>query len=302
MDNKIFAVIVTYNGKKWYDRSIGRLATFNPEVEIIVVDNASSDGSAGYIREQFPSVHLMESGENLGFAKANNLAIRYALDHGADYVLLLNQDAWVEEDTVAGLVATFEENTSVGIAVPMQLDGSGAALDYYFAQNLSGLFVSDAYGHTLQPYYDIRYAPAAAWMLSRACFETVGGFDTDLFSHYGEDENYCQRLHFHGLRMVLGTRCAICHDHRSVKDGDNYAGRKLWQERNQTLADKITLANICRADIHIDQLIMAARARACLAACSLMFGPCRAYRERVALLKQIQASRTRSEAQGPHWL
>ena len=261
MDNKIFAVIVTYNGKKWYDRSIGRLATFNPEVEIIVVDNASSDGSAGYIREHFPSVYLMEPGENLGFARANNLAVRHALDHGADYVLLLNQDAWVNENTMAGLVATFEENTSVGIAVPMQLDGTGEALDYYFAQNLSGLFVSDAYGHTLQTYYDIRYAPAAAWMVSRICFETVGGFDTDLFSHYGEDENYGQRLHYHGLRMVVSTRSAVCHDHRSVKDGDNYAGRKLWQKRNQTLADKITLGNITRNDIHIDQLIMAARAR-----------------------------------------
>ena len=299
---KVFAVIVTYNGKKWYDRSIGRLAAFNPEVEIIVVDYASTDDSAGYIREHFPSVYLMEPGENLGFARANNLAIRYALDHGADYVLLLNQDAWVDENTIARLVTTFEENTSVGIAVPMQLDGSGAALDYYFAQNLSGLFVSDAYGHTLQTYYDIRYAPAAAWMVSRACFETVGGFDTDLFSHYGEDENYGQRLHYHKLRMVVSTRAAVCHDHRSVKDGDNYAGRKLWQQRNQTLADKITLGNITRNDIHIDQLIMAARARSILAACSFMFGQSRAYRERVSLLKQIQTSRIRSAAKGSHWL
>ena len=96
---KIFAIVITYNGQKWYDRCFGSLSASETPVEIVVVDNASSDDTVGFIKERFPGVHLIESKENLGFAKANNIGIRYALDNDADFVFLLNQDAWIEKDT-----------------------------------------------------------------------------------------------------------------------------------------------------------------------------------------------------------
>ena len=69
---KIFSIIVTYNGMRWYDRCLGSLRNSELPVETIVIDNASSDDSVNYIKANFPEVHLIESNENLGFAKANN--------------------------------------------------------------------------------------------------------------------------------------------------------------------------------------------------------------------------------------
>ena len=107
---KIYAIVITYNGKKWYDRCFGSLRDSEMPVETIVIDNTSTDDTIEYIKTHFPSVHLIESKENLGFAKANNIGIRYAIDNNADYVFLLNQDAWIENDTLTALLRTFEEN------------------------------------------------------------------------------------------------------------------------------------------------------------------------------------------------
>ena len=107
----IYTIIVTYNGLKWYDRCFGSLRTSDVPVHTVVIDNASSDGSVAYIREHFPEVTVIEEKENLGFAKANNVGMRYALDHGADYVFLLNQDAWiVQPDTLARMIGISERH------------------------------------------------------------------------------------------------------------------------------------------------------------------------------------------------
>ena len=86
MDLKLFVIIVTYKGKQWYDRCFTSLRESTVPVQTIVVDNASEDGSVEYIREHYPEIVLMENKENLGFGQANNLAMRYALDHDCDYV------------------------------------------------------------------------------------------------------------------------------------------------------------------------------------------------------------------------
>ena len=91
---KIFVVIVTYKGKQWYDKCFQSLRESTIPVQIVVVDNTPGDEDAKYIKTHFPEVHLIKMNENLGFGKANNLGMRYALDNGCDYVFLLNQDAW----------------------------------------------------------------------------------------------------------------------------------------------------------------------------------------------------------------
>src|SRR5574344_2140153 len=104
MDNlEIYAVVVAYNGMQWYDKCFGSLQASSVPVHTIVIDNASGDNTVAYIKEQFPNVHIIESKTNLGFAKANNIGIKYAMDNNADYVFLLNQDAWIEEDTLSVL-------------------------------------------------------------------------------------------------------------------------------------------------------------------------------------------------------
>ena len=96
----IFAIIVTHNGMRWADRCFGSLRTSTLPVSTIVIDNASTDGIADHLESHFPEVELIKSTENLGFAKANNIGILKAYNAGADFVMLLNQDAWIEPNTL----------------------------------------------------------------------------------------------------------------------------------------------------------------------------------------------------------
>lgn len=226
---KVSCIIVTYNGMRWVDRCMGGLLASSVPLSVIVVDNASTDGTAAYIKKQIPQVDLLESKENLGFAKANNIGIRQAFDAGADYFLLLNQDAWVQPDTVAELLKTFEENEKVGIASPIHLNGSRSALDHHFVEYMGGNFASDAYLNTIKHYYELTFVNAAAWLIGRECVENVGGFDTLLFRHYGEDVNYCQRVAYHGFKIFVNTQCSICHDRED---------RKVNDEKYQSLANQ----------------------------------------------------------------
>lgn len=240
---KIFAIVVTYNGMRWYDRCFGSLRNSDMPVETIVIDNASTDETVSYIKEHFHEVCLIESKENLGFAKANNIGIKRALDNGADYVFLLNQDAWVEKDTLTKLVQTFDENENVGIASPIHLNGEYTGLDWGFVGCIPADAISDAILGGLKKYYKSQEVNAAAWLVSAECLKQVGGFDTLLFKHYGEDNNYCQRIKYHKYNLMINTTCSICHDRMVRKRKEEFEYRdKLY--RQYDIDTKIKYANI----------------------------------------------------------
>ena len=73
------------------------------DVEVVLVDNGSTDESQQYIRENYPDIIFRQSETNLGFGRAHNIGIEYAIEHGYDYVYLLNQDAWIHNDTIEKL-------------------------------------------------------------------------------------------------------------------------------------------------------------------------------------------------------
>ena len=131
LNKKIFVIIVTYNGSKWIEKCISSVMNSSYLVKIIAIDNNSDDNSVQLLK-QFPQVHLIESQENLGFGKANNLGIDLALQKKADYVFLLNQDTWIFENTILNLILAAENNTSFGIISPMHFSGDGVNLDESF--------------------------------------------------------------------------------------------------------------------------------------------------------------------------
>lgn len=296
---KIFAIVVTYNGKKWYDRCLGSLRDSETPVETIVIDNASSDDTVEYIKNHFPKVHLIESKENLGFAKANNIGIRYAIDHDADYVFLLNQDAWVEKNTLTKLVQTFEDNENVGIASPIHLNGSYTDIDFAFGNCLPSKCISDLYYNRDVPYYEVPFVNAAAWLLSSECIKKVGGFDTLLFRHYGEDNNYCQRLSYHNLRVYVNMHCTICHDRESRKDaiGQN----PLWNQVNERIDLRVNMGNINKEINMADRIKKAKRKRL---QCSILLSKSRVkkYGELIANYCLIEESREKNKKMGMNWL
>jgi GT2 family glycosyltransferase len=204
LNKKVFVVLVTYNGAHWIDKNIQSLLDSKYPVSIIAIDNNSTDNSAALL-SNYPKVDLIQSPDNLGFGKANNIGMKKALDEGADYVFLLNQDAWVFEDTIGSLVVAMEQQTDLGIISPKHFSGDGATLDKSF-ETYWGRKTQELGAVAVVPFVN-----AAAWMLSRKCIETVGYFEP-LFGHYGEDRNYCDRVRYHKFKIGIDTNSRIVHD------------------------------------------------------------------------------------------
>ena len=95
MNYKIHIIIVTYNAMKWAERCFSSLRKSSVPLSAYVVDNGSTDGTQDYINKNFPEVDFHQSPENLGFGRANNLAIEKAFRDGAEFFYLMNQDAWI---------------------------------------------------------------------------------------------------------------------------------------------------------------------------------------------------------------
>lgn len=212
---KIFVIVVTYNGETWIDKCFGSLRNSTIPVHSICIDNNSADASVQNVLSNFPEVELISLHENLGFGKANNIGIKKAIVAGADYVFLLNQDAWVNPDTIKTLVDNHLRNIDYGVLSPIHLNGKGDALDENFANNMrpeiTPGFLSDTYLGCQKLIYRTSYVNAAAWLVSKACLERVGGFDP-IFSHYGEDDDYLNRVSFHGFSVGIVPQVVVFHD------------------------------------------------------------------------------------------
>lgn len=226
---KIFVIVVSYKGQRWYDNCFSSLRQSTIPVQTIVVDNASNDGTVEYIKENYPEIHLIESKENLGFGKANNIAMRYALDHGCDYVFLLNQDAWVEPDTFEKLVDIAERHPDYGIVAPLQVDKEKTKVLYglvdflTYPGKMNHQMISDLFLGKAEEIYSVSEVNAAAWLLPRRTLETIGGFDP-IFLHYGEDWNYLSRVLYHKLKVGITPHIKVVHDCKeSVKRPDGYS-------------------------------------------------------------------------------
>lgn len=219
--DKVFVIIVTYNGIKWIDECLKSVLNSSIPLSVIVVDNKSTDGTVDYIKTNFSNVLLFEQNINLGFGKANNIGLSYSLMNNGDYVFLLNQDAFVDSDTISKLIEVANRKTEYGIVSPIQLDYSGRLLESFFykfmSEDNSRSFYSDfVINNELKEIYDINFIQAAAWLLPINTIKKIGGFDP-LFYHYGEDDNYCQRARFHQIKIGVVPKVFIRHDSHKPK-------------------------------------------------------------------------------------
>jgi len=219
-ERKVFCVLVTYNAARWVDNVLKQLARSSVKMGIIIIDNGSTDGTQSIISSSEIEVDFVQAERNLGFGKGNNIGIKRAYGQGADFVFLLNQDAWPEENAVKYMVDASERHPEYGILSPVHLDGTGLALDFNFSRYVSPMechgFFSDGFLNQLKEEpYELPFVNAAAWLVTRNCIETVGGFSSTFF-HYSEDDNYCQRVLFHGLKIGIVSKALICHDRQNV--------------------------------------------------------------------------------------
>ena len=199
---KLSVVIVSYNVRNYLEQcllSVQR-ALEGIEGEVFVVDNHSDDDSVVTVREKYPWVRLIENQENLGFSKANNQAIRQSQ---ADYVLLLNPDTVVAEDTLRGVLTFMDEHPKAGGAGVMMCyeDGSRApesrrALPTPWVAALKMLGFTKRYYMSHLPWDQpcrIEVISGAFCLLRHEALKTIGLLDEDFFM-YGEDIDLSYRL------------------------------------------------------------------------------------------------------------
>lgn len=202
--------------------------------KVAVLDNGSTDGSVERIRKRFPNVEIIELDGNLGFAKGYNVGIRVALDRGADYVWLLNNDTTVDPAALRELVETAETDPKIGAV--------GSAI--YFAiepgrlQAWGGGYVNFWLGgphHFFRPVADkkIHFLTAASLLLRRSMLESVGLLDEGFFL-YWEDGDICFRMRAAGWRLAVAGKSKIWHKEQGSVGKksvplDVYFNRSAWR-------------------------------------------------------------------------
>ena len=280
-------VIITFNALQWLKRCLESTNGY----QVVIVDNASTDGTVAYIKNNFPEVHLLEQTQNLGFGQANNLGMRYALDQGAEFVFLLNQDAYLQSGCLETLIKVHTENSDYGILSPIHLNGSGNRLDRNFSNYVNYTANPDFYSDfvlkkPLQEIYEVPFVNAAGWLLSRDILEKVGGFDP-IFFHYGEDDNYCQRARFHGFKIGVVPTAFLYHDRAErPKKEIKHASSAYFELKEKNF--KVKYANI--NEENLDQLYKLLKRRQKYrqrALVKLNFSNANYLKKEIDLLKQI---------------
>lgn len=209
------AIVVTYNGMRWLEKCIQSLVQSELSVDILAVDNASTDGSTEYLKN-LPNVNLIENKANLGFGHANNVGLEHAHRMGYQNFFLLNQDAWVKKETIGKLLEQVNQHPEYGILSPVHLDGIGKNLDPGFKKYMrlrpsSGFFNDFRNKRVEKKIYEVSFVNAAAWMISRNALTETGLFHP-LFDHYGEDDNFVHRVLSKGLKVGVLGGISIFHD------------------------------------------------------------------------------------------
>lgn len=211
---KIVVIIVAYNGEAWIEKCIESLFSGDLLPHVVVIDNSSTDSTVKFIKK-YPNVEIILSKINLGFGRANNIGLNRALELGAEYVLLLNQDALVEEKTIETLVSVASGlPDNIGLMTPLHLSYEGDAIEHQFYKHYLSRqkadYFSDLLFNDVKEYYTPFASNAAAWLIKRSTLLAVGGFDP-LFFMYGEDDDYRARLDYHNIKSALIPRARIRH-------------------------------------------------------------------------------------------
>ena len=241
----IFVCIVVLTWNRRVDtleclRSLARIT--EPEVRVILVDNGSSDGTVEAVREEFPGIELIETGENLGYTGGNNMGIRRALDLGADYVLILNNDTVVAPGFVRELLAVASKSDRIGFVSPK----------IYFMDPPDRIWFSGARYYTWCGYgrmvgyrekdreqYDrvreIDRPCGCAMLVSRAVCREAGLLDPGIFLYVDEVE-WALRARRLGFRSYIAPGAKVWHKVSSSAGGEGHPDAFYYGVRNTLYA------------------------------------------------------------------
>lgn len=216
-------ILLNHNGFELTRACLDSILHHVPQVETIVVDNHSIDGSVAKLREEFPAVRFFELPENEGFGKANNAGARRAT---GSYLLFLNNDTIFEDDAVTKLRAVLDARPDVGAVGPRLLNPDHSLqlsfgydpslINEWRVRRLQKKFTP--LGHLdrerLERQYpssvEVDWLTGAALMVRREAFEGAGGFDEGFFMYF-EDADLCRAMRMKGWKILYDPTSHIIH-------------------------------------------------------------------------------------------
>ncbi len=204
-------IIVSYNTSKLLDDCLESITRHEPDAEVIVVDNGSDDDSVEMVRRSHPTVRLIDAGENLGFANANNRGIAAST---GDFVILLNSDTVLEDDSLSRCVSRMNADRTLGALSPSLIDMQGKPQRAYHAfPSLAKRWKQAFTKHEVKLPEPGSYGWLAgtALMIRRAALDDIGGKLDSHYWMYWEDADTSAELLEHGWRVEEYTGAHVRH-------------------------------------------------------------------------------------------
>jgi GT2 family glycosyltransferase len=237
-------IVLSWNGREDTLACLRSLRELDDaDTAIVCVDNGSSDGSPEAIRERFPDVDLVENGANLGFSGGNNAGIRHALERGAEWVVLVNNDAVLAPDAIAALRAAAREHPGAGILSGKLFFAEPSDRIWFAGQRFWPLVGYSGrprgYGKADAPKYrepgETDRAAGAFMAVSRRAIEAVGLLDDGLFA-YVEDVDWSLRVRRAGFGVRFVPDAIAWHHVSASTGGERASTHALYYGVRNTIA------------------------------------------------------------------
>lgn len=266
-DATVAIVVLNWNNAQDTLACLTSLAALDyPRCKILVVDNGSTDDSVARIRDSFPQVTILETGENLGYAGGNNTGIRHALEHGADLVCILNNDVTVEPGFLAPLVSALKGRPDVGIVTPLVAEQACASRIWALGSAVNWRNAAVTRGHAGEPVaswfqhtpFEVDIASGTAMLVRAEVFQRCGLLDEEFYLYY-EESDWCLRVRQAGYRVLavpaslvrhkvsatLGTTSPVI-DYYMLRNHLRFIGRHWRGPRRSCLLARVVSREIVR--------------------------------------------------------
>lgn len=245
---KVSIVIVTWNGLNDTLECLESLKKINyTNYEVIIVDNASRDNTAEIVKKQFPELVVIESKENIGWSRATNVGIEYALKNGTEYFLLINNDTVIDSDILKNFMEAKDRYPEAGIfgakiyyhSEPNRIWAACAKWDDYISDFFDAACNKLDNREEFNQVQEIDYVNGCGMFMKREVFERVGLFDPRYFFAF-EEPDICYRAKKLGFKSIFIPEAKLWHKVSRSSGGKGnalfiyFATRNglLWAQKN----------------------------------------------------------------------
>jgi N-acetylglucosaminyl-diphospho-decaprenol L-rhamnosyltransferase len=223
VDSRVTIIVVTFNSEKVIIKSLSRLDS--AKHQIIVVDNGSSDYCCRLIKEHFPDIKLLELGRNIGYGRANNVALRIV---ETEFAIILNPDALIDSGNIELLLKTMDRDSKIAISAPLLLDGDGSSSSLDVSKKKAEKILRNNLIAEKEELYVVKYLIGAVLCLRMSVFRQIGFFNEKIFLYYEDDEITWRAIKYGYNAVILKNAVAFHLGSGSSGSSLRFLYKRFW--------------------------------------------------------------------------